>query len=367
MYKRRDRINTAATPDDTINDAVENWYRDVQDIGDPAEVLLIGHRNTTVNQLNRRARSLVADAGLLDGPTLDVDDRMFQAGDRVMCLKNRARLGVLNGDLATVTAIDTERRAVTLRLDRTDQPVTVPHWYLDDGHLDWGYAVTGHKAQGATASYAHTVAGDGVDREWVYVAMSRGRESNTIYLTNPQLGNDECEHLTHQHPERIAALIGALARTATEPAALDTGRGPKILTDEQLAQRVADAEVGLAADRGDKESSIEYLGLEREIHARHRDKLATVAYEPPEWVTITLGERPADHECRAAWDAVVGRALRYRTDHGIREDAPDLLGPPPTSSDVIQRAEWIAAQRATQRDLRLLTMEQGHGRSAIGR
>ena len=93
MYKRRDRINVADTNDDSISRAAENWYRDVQDIADPAEVLLIGHRNTTVNQLNRRARSLVADAGFLDGPTLDINGRTFQAGDRVVCLKNRTRLG----------------------------------------------------------------------------------------------------------------------------------------------------------------------------------------------------------------------------------------------------------------------------------
>jgi hypothetical protein len=377
MYQRRDRINIAAETDDAVNRAVENWYRDIQDIGDPSEVLLIGHRNTAVDQLNRRARTLIDEAGLLNGPTLDVNDRMFQAGDRVMCLKNRTRVGVLNGDLATITSIDTERRAVTLRLDRTDQPVTVPQWYLDDGHLDWGYAVTGHKAQGATARRSHTVAGDGVDREWVYVAMSRGRESNTIYLTDPQLGNDECEHLTHQHPERIAALIAGLARTATEPAALDTGRGPKILTDEQLEQRFADVEAELAesdagglspaADDVPKEPSNEYLDLEREIRDRHRDKLAALAYQPPEWITHNLGERPANHNRRAAWDAVVDRAIRYRTDLGIPDDALDLLGAQPPGSDINKRVAWIAARRAVQRDLQLLTTAQEHGRSAIGR
>jgi hypothetical protein len=372
MYKLRDRISVADTNDDSTSRAVENWYRDVQDIGDPAEVLLIGHRNTTVNQLNRRARGLVSEAGLLDGPALDVDDRTFQAGDRVVCLKNRARLGVLNGDLATVTAIDT-----ALRLDRTDQPVTVPHWYLDDGHLDWGYAVTGHKAQGATARRSHTVAGDGVDREWIYVTMSRGQETNTIYLTDPELGNDECEHLTHQQPNRIRALIATLARTATEPAALDTGRGPRTLTDEQLEQRLAEVKTELAApDRGGrspmaddvaKEPLIECLNLELEIRDRNRDEFATIAYQPPEWVANTLGERPADHERRTAWDAVVDRALRYRTDHGIPDDAHDLLGPQPSSSDIDKRVVWIAARRAMQSDLRLLRLAQERGRSAIGR
>ncbi|MDF1598100.1 MAG: MobF family relaxase, partial [Acidimicrobiia bacterium] len=168
MYDRRGLINVATTTDDTITQAVDAWYRDVEDAGDPAQVLLIGHRNTTVDQLNQQARARIAEAGLLHGPTVNAGDRIFQAGDRAVCLKNRSRLGVLNGDLATVTAVDTERRTITLRLDRTNNVVTVPHWYIDEGNLDWGYALTGHKAQGATARRAHTVAGDGVDREWLY-------------------------------------------------------------------------------------------------------------------------------------------------------------------------------------------------------
>jgi len=70
-------------------------------------------------------------------------------------------------------------------------------------------------------------------------------------------------------------------------------------------------------DDGPKESFIEYLNLEREIRDRHRDKLATLTYQPPEWITNDLGERPADHNRRGAWDAVADRSLRYRTDHGI--------------------------------------------------
>ncbi len=376
MYNRRGKINIAATDNDTLNQAVDAWYRDVEEIGDPAQVLLIGHRNTTVDELNQRARGLVAEAGLLEGPALRAHGREFQSGDRVVCLKNRSRLGVLNGDLATITGIDTDRRTVTIQLDRTSQPVTVPHWYLDDGNLDWGYALTGHKAQGATAQRAHTIVSDGVDREWIYVTMSRGRETNTIYLTDSDMSQEECEHLAHQHPDRLPALIAALARTATEPAALDTGRGPKTLTDERLKQRLVNVKTELAvsgveglspvADDVAKEPLVECLNLELEIRNRHRDRLATVAYQPPDWVTNTLGERPADHERQTAWDAAVDRALQYRTEHGIPEDVVDLLGPPPPSTDIIQRVSWIAAKRAAQRDVRLLTGQERR-RSAIGR
>jgi len=92
MYDRRGLINLAATTDDTITRAVDAWHRDVQDTGDPAQVLLIGHRNTTVNKLNQQARARIAESGLLRGPTVNAGDRQFQTGDRAVRLKNRPKL-----------------------------------------------------------------------------------------------------------------------------------------------------------------------------------------------------------------------------------------------------------------------------------
>ncbi len=76
---------------------------------------------------------------------------MFQAGDRILCRNNQQRLGVLNGDLATVTSVDQETESLTVRLDRGQGARELPAWYLGQGHVDYGYAMTGHKAQGATA------------------------------------------------------------------------------------------------------------------------------------------------------------------------------------------------------------------------
>ena len=374
MYDRRGLINLATTTDDTITQAVDAWYDDVQDTGDPAQVLLIGHRNTTVDQLNRQARARIAESGLLHGPSVDTGDRIFQVGDRAVCLKNRTRLGVLNGDLATVTAVDTERRTITLKLDRNDSTVTVPHWYIDEGNLDWGYALTGHKAQGATARRAHTVAGDGVDREWLYVTMSRGREANTIYLTDPDLNESECTHLTHQHPERLPALITALGRTAAEPAASDTGRGPGTITDAtteraRLAALEAQLELRGATEPVDGRDDLlaDYIALHQETRARHRDRLDAIAYEPPGWIVDVIGERPAEPDRRAAWDRIVDRAVHVRTELEVPDDARNLLGPEPPSRDVARRATWMVARRSIEEDLRELNGSSDRGLGAVAR
>ncbi|MGH9052672.1 MAG: MobF family relaxase [Acidimicrobiia bacterium] len=348
MYHRRQRIVTAATTEETIDQAVANWYQDVEAVGDPSQVLLLAHHNATVDRLNHQARSAMNATGYLHGPTLQSGERAFQAGDRVVCLTNRSRLGVLNGDLGTITNVDTERRAITIQLDRTGDSRTVPHWYLDDGHLDYGYALTGHKAQGATARRVHTMAGDGVEREWVYVTMSRGQETNAIYLVGPDLSEEQCSHLPHQQVTDLGALVAALGQTDAQTAAIDTGRGPETLTDAQLDQRRQALKAALVARnaaghrRGDIprdtcDELVEYLTLKREAEARHRDRLAAIAYHPPSWIADTLGERPAEPRRAAAWDRIVDLTFRHRSQYGIADDSPDPLGPAPPSPKLPRR------------------------------
>lgn len=87
----------------------------------------------------------MAASGRLRGPTLQTGERFYQSGDRLLCPTNKFQLGVLNGDLATVVAVDSDRRSVTVRLDRDRETRELPDWYLDQGHVDYIYALTGIK------------------------------------------------------------------------------------------------------------------------------------------------------------------------------------------------------------------------------
>ena len=87
-----------------------------------------------------------------------------------------------------------------------------------------------------------------------------------------------------------------------------------------------------------------------------------MAYSPSEWIVGALGERSAEPDRGAAWDAIVERALLYRTEQGIPDESPGLLGPAPLSREVEQRVAWIAARRDIERDLRKSVAEhQGIG------
>lgn len=49
-------------------------------------------------------------------------------------------------------------------------------------HVSLGYAVTVHSAQGVTADTTHAVLGENATRSLLYVAMTRGRDTNIAHL-----------------------------------------------------------------------------------------------------------------------------------------------------------------------------------------
>ena len=127
----------------------------------------------------------------------------------------------------------------------------------------------------------------------------------------------------------------------------------------------AELGVGEGAKRDDLLAG--YIALYRETRARHRDRLDVIAYEPPGWVVDVIGERPSEPERRAAWNRIVDRAIQVRTDHEVPDDARNLLGPEPPSSDIARRATWMAARRSVEKDLRQLARVRDQGFNSIAR
>ena len=222
MYRQHKRLIIGHCREDTMARAVGDWYRHVAATGDLTSGLLIAYDNNTVAELNQQARSHLAASRRLDGPALEVGERVFQAGDHILCRRNQSGLDVLNGDLGTVVSVDSDHGTLTVCLDRDPETRELPSWYLEQGCVDYGYALTGHKAQGVTTGRTFTVMAGATDREWAYVAMSRGRQTNTLYLANPKPHHQQCTHLTH--PERrdpLDALTASLGRRAAQTAAID--------------------------------------------------------------------------------------------------------------------------------------------------
>ena len=92
-----------------------------------------------------------------------------------------------------------------------------------------GYAVTVHKAQGRTCDHGLLLASDDMHREMGYVGLSRGRDSNRMYLVDDEPA-DELEH--HSRPgersDPFELVTDSLRRSAANELAIDQPRAPQV-------------------------------------------------------------------------------------------------------------------------------------------
>lgn len=155
-----------------------------------ADQVLVG-RNVTRNRYNQRIRTL-----------LDFDGHEPWVGERLVCLRNNKKKGLLNGGLWTVKARQGKKRGM-LRLDltpedggRTARASVLPEFFTGDaGNLPWqkrrnsdefdfGYALTVHKAQGSQwdnlVLFDESFAFRDTRDQWLYTAVTRAAEKITI-------------------------------------------------------------------------------------------------------------------------------------------------------------------------------------------
>src|SRR6185503_16660639 len=89
--------------------------------------------------------------------------------------------------------------------------------------LDYGYAITGHLAQGLTCRRTFVLATDQLSREWGYVALSRGTDSNRLYVIESE-PSDRLEYApkSRRQPDPRAALVAGLRRSDAQRLAVDS-------------------------------------------------------------------------------------------------------------------------------------------------
>ena len=98
----------------------------------------------------------------------------------------------------------------------------MPFAYAEAGHLGHGYAMTIHKAQGATCDHALVLVDETMPREAIYTAMSRGRQRNDLYLAI-DTGRDDIAHAPEVTRDAIDALAASIERSAAQSMATDSG------------------------------------------------------------------------------------------------------------------------------------------------
>jgi len=203
--------------------------------------LLIAADNATVAELNERVRTnrvhagQVAETGvqLRDGTTAGV-------GDLVITRENQRRLRttdgnwVRNGDTWQVTDTQPDG-SLTVTASGRDGAASGGSVRLEPDyvaqHVQLGYAVTAHRAQGATVDTCHVVTTPAMTREAFYVAMTRGRHTNRTYVsTGHMIDIEEHQHASAELITPAEVLRGVLANEGTERSAT-----------EQIQRRFIDA------------------------------------------------------------------------------------------------------------------------------
>jgi len=225
----RDHGGVVTAPNaETVRDAmVADWWRHRTNGEDG---LMMTKRNADVDDLNRRARRYVAAAGELSGEPMLVGGRPFQVGDDVLCTRNDYPNKIRNGTVGRIREIDHDRGAVTI--STADGERQLDDAYLSAGSMRHGYAVTVHKAQGRTCDHGLLLASDDLHREMGYVGLSRGRESNRMYLVSDELA-DELEHhgRSEEKADPLDLVIDSLKRSAAKELAIDQREAPPEIDD----------------------------------------------------------------------------------------------------------------------------------------
>jgi conjugative relaxase-like TrwC/TraI family protein len=313
-YARQGRIREGLT-DEMLDAAYDAWRTDTQ-AGRAS--ILVTESTHAVRALNERARAeRLLRYGAIDGHEIELTDGVSASvGDTVITRRNdrtlRTRPGgwVKNGDRWRITDIRHGGSVVVRRLDEHRRGSTVlPPGYVAE-HLDLGYAITAHRAQGITVDTAHVVVTATTTRENLYVSMTRGRDVNIAYVA---LDQPDDSH-SPPEPDDVTArtvLYGVLQHSGASKSAHQT------IEDEYAIHGDIDrlaAELETIAADAQRDRFVELLHRSGLTEDQQTAVLDSTAFGP---LTASLRRAEAHHH---DLDLLVPRVVAQ---HGLA-DADDI-------------------------------------------
>jgi conjugative relaxase-like TrwC/TraI family protein len=212
---------------ETVLDAAYTAWR--ADVKAGRVSVMIAETTETVRSLNERARLDRINTGQVAavGAVGLHDETEASRGDLVITRKNNRTLTagsgwVKNGDRWTITATHPDGSITVRRAGkRPGGRLCLPAGYVAE-HVELVYAVTAYRAQGSTVDTAHTlVHSSQMTRETFYVAMTRGRDSNSCYVATDQAHLEEHQQVPDQVTARTI-LTGVLRHEGAQKSAHET-------------------------------------------------------------------------------------------------------------------------------------------------
>jgi hypothetical protein len=195
----------------------QSWLADIEA---GRSSLMIAGDTTTASELNRRARAGRVTIGAVTSEGVRVaDGQTAGIGDLVVTRQNDRQLSarggwVKNGDHWIVTGARHDGAMTVRRIDGGAE-LLLPAGYVAL-NVELAYASTAHRAQGRTVDTSHVLVGPTTTREVLYVAATRGRQANHLYVDvaydpDPATGHHQTQPAqnAHQVLARVLANEGA--------------------------------------------------------------------------------------------------------------------------------------------------------------
>jgi len=224
-YESHGRI-AGGTREDLLETIYTAWKHDI-DAGTSS--LMIAHDTATVAELNRRARAdRIAAGEVAEHGVTVAAGQMIGVGDHVVTRRNDRHLAtgtgwVKNGDRWVVTGTDADG-TMTVRKAGGHGLVVLPADYVAE-HVELAYATTAHRSQGRTVGTAHALVSPSTTREALYVAATRGRDANLLYVDIAYDPDSQTSHDPAGDPRTAREVLArVLANTGAETSAHETLR-----------------------------------------------------------------------------------------------------------------------------------------------
>jgi conjugative relaxase-like TrwC/TraI family protein len=245
-YASHDRLHTG----DEIAMATDALASYQADVAAGRDALLVCDTKEMSDALNRRIHDQQIPA---DAPAITAArGHRIAKGDVIISRRNEPAIEmydaagvdktanpVRNGQRWHVFAVDPDGdRIAARRLD--DGAVTVFDGDYLHTHVTHGYAVTVHSAQGVTADATHAVLGEHTSRNLLYVAVTRGRDTNHTYLYERAAGETQHEHAQEPQPGVHLTRRGSTAQAARLARAIIANHDDQARTAHHTADRTPD-------------------------------------------------------------------------------------------------------------------------------
>ncbi|MFF0494368.1 MobF family relaxase [Nocardia sp. NPDC004068] len=263
FYDTHDRVSHGMSHE--LRDAVLAAHLD--DTARGITSIMVAGTLTNVAALNTATQAHHAATGRIDttGPRIRLsDNHTGYPGDIIVTRRNNPTLRITgghrngtsidNGDLWRIHHIHPDH-SLTATGTTHRGTIHLPADYIHD-HVELGYATTIHRAEGTTVDHAHTLLDDTLGRALAYVALTRGRHLNRLYLATDTLIDPTGDHQPDDptQPQKMFARV--LAREDDNLSATDTIRTEQTATDHRLHtaytegyQQLADAHGTYLLDR----------------------------------------------------------------------------------------------------------------------